>query len=47
MLGPESIGLGVWGYAAPVLTRYSTSAVKIDAGSAIPAPAESSSSGKK
>jgi hypothetical protein len=41
VLGPEAIRLGVWGHAAPVLGRYSTSAVKIDAGTTIPAPAES------
>jgi HK97 family phage major capsid protein len=38
VLGPETIRLGVWGYAAPVLGRYATSTVLIDAGSTIPAP---------
>jgi HK97 family phage major capsid protein len=41
VLGPSSIRLGVWGYAAPVLKRYNSSAAKIDAGATIPAPAES------
>ena len=40
VLGPESIRLGVWGYAAPVLGRYPSGICKIDAGSTIPAPAE-------
>jgi HK97 family phage major capsid protein len=40
VLGPESIRLGVWGYAAPVVARYPTAIAKIDAGSTIPAPAE-------
>jgi HK97 family phage major capsid protein len=40
VLGPESIRLGVWGYAAPVIGRYPLGIAKIDAGSTIPAPAE-------
>jgi HK97 family phage major capsid protein len=40
VLGPESIRLGVWGYCAPILGRYPSSAVKINAGTTIPAPAE-------
>jgi hypothetical protein len=40
VLGPESIRLGVWGYAAPVIGRYPMSIAKIDAGTTIPAPAE-------
>jgi hypothetical protein len=40
VLGPESIRLGVWGYAAPVIARYPAAIAKIDAGSTIPAPAE-------
>ena len=40
VLGPESIRLGVWGYAAPVLGRYPSGIAKIDAGTTIPAPAE-------
>jgi len=40
VLGPESIRLGVWGYAAPVLARYPAAIAKIDAGTTIPAPAE-------
>ena len=38
VLGPESIRLGVWGYAAAVVGRYAMSIAKIDAGSTIPAP---------
>ena len=38
VLGPESIRLGVWGYAAPVLGRYAMAIAKIDAGATIPAP---------
>jgi HK97 family phage major capsid protein len=38
VLGPESIRLGVWGYAAPVVGRYAMAIAKIDAGSTIPAP---------
>jgi HK97 family phage major capsid protein len=41
VLGPESIRLGVWGYAAPVVGRYAMAIAKIDAGSTIPAPQES------
>jgi hypothetical protein len=40
VLGPESIRLGVWGYAAPVIGRYPMSIAKIDAGALIPAPTE-------
>jgi HK97 family phage major capsid protein len=40
VLGPESIRLGVWGYAAPVISRYPLGIAKIDAGTTIPAPAE-------
>jgi HK97 family phage major capsid protein len=40
VLGPESIRLGVWGYAAPVIGRYPMSIAQINAGSTIPAPAE-------
>jgi HK97 family phage major capsid protein len=40
VLGPESIRLGVWGYAAPVVTRYPLGIAKIDAGVTIPAPQE-------
>jgi HK97 family phage major capsid protein len=40
VLGPESIRLGVWGYAAPVIGRYPLGIAKIDAGTTIPAPAE-------
>jgi len=40
VLGPQSIRLGVWGYAAPVLARYPGGIAKIDAGATIPAPAE-------
>ena len=39
VLGPSAIRLGVWGYAAPVLGRYASSVVKINA-TGIPAPAE-------
>jgi HK97 family phage major capsid protein len=39
VLGPAAIRLGVWGYAAPVLARYPSGIVRIDAGSTIPAPA--------
>ena len=38
VLGPESIRLGVWGYAAPVVGRYAMAIAKIDAGVSIPAP---------
>jgi HK97 family phage major capsid protein len=38
VLGPQSIRLGVWGYAAPVVGRYAMAIAKIDAGSTIPAP---------
>ena len=38
VLGPESIRLGVWGYAAPVVGRYAMAIAKIDAGVTIPAP---------
>jgi HK97 family phage major capsid protein len=40
VLGPESIRLGVWGYAAPVVARYPVAIAKIDAGTTIPAPQE-------
>ena len=40
VLGPESIRLGVWGYAAPVVALYPTAIAKIDAGTTISAPAE-------
>jgi hypothetical protein len=40
VLGPESIRLGVWGYAAPVIGRYPMSIAKVDAGVTIPAPQE-------
>jgi HK97 family phage major capsid protein len=40
VLGPESIRLGVWGYAAPVVARYPMALAQINAGSTIPAPAE-------
>jgi HK97 family phage major capsid protein len=40
VLGPQSIRLGVWGYAAPVFGRYPSGIIKIDAGVTIPAPAE-------
>jgi HK97 family phage major capsid protein len=39
VLGPESIRLGVWGYAAPVIARYPAAIAKVDAGTTIPAPA--------
>jgi HK97 family phage major capsid protein len=39
VLGPSAIRLGVWGYAAPILGRYASSVVKINA-TGIPAPAE-------
>lgn len=38
VLGPESIRLGVWGYAAAVVGRYAMAIAKIDAGASIPAP---------
>ena len=38
VLGPSSIRLGVWGYAAPVLGRYPSAILRIDAGTTIPAP---------
>ena len=38
VLGPETIRLGVWGYAAPVVGRYAMAIAKIDAGVTIPAP---------
>jgi hypothetical protein len=40
VLGPSSIRLGVWGYAAPVIARYPASIALINAGSTIPSPAE-------
>jgi len=40
VLGPSTIRLGVWGYAAPVIGRYPLSIAKIDAGTTIPAPQE-------
>jgi HK97 family phage major capsid protein len=40
VLGPSAIRLGVWGYAAPILTRYASSTIRINAGTTIPAPAE-------
>jgi HK97 family phage major capsid protein len=40
VLGPETIRLGVWGYAAPVIARYPAAIAKIDAGATIPSPAE-------
>jgi HK97 family phage major capsid protein len=40
VLGPESIRLGVWGYAAPVIARYPTAIAQINAGTTIPAPQE-------
>jgi hypothetical protein len=40
VLGPSAIRLGVWGYAAPVLGRYPSGIIRIDAGTTIPAPAE-------
>jgi hypothetical protein len=39
VLGPSAVRLGVWGYAAPILTRYASSVIKINAGTTIPAPA--------
>jgi HK97 family phage major capsid protein len=39
VLGPESIRLGVWGYAAPVVARYPAALAQINAGSTIPTPA--------
>jgi HK97 family phage major capsid protein len=47
VLGPESIRLGVWGYAAPVIGRYPASFAKIDAGTTIPAPTEQDASDDK
>ena len=38
VLGPESIRLGVWGYAAAVVGRYAMAIAKIDGGTTIPAP---------
>jgi len=38
VLGPESIRLGVWGYAAPVVARYPAALAQINAGTTIPAP---------
>jgi hypothetical protein len=38
VLGPSAIRLGVWGYAAPILGRYASSVVRINAGTTIPAP---------
>jgi HK97 family phage major capsid protein len=43
VLGPETIRLGVWGYAAPVINRYPLGIAKIDAGTTIPAPLEEGS----
>jgi HK97 family phage major capsid protein len=40
VLGPSAIRLGVWGYAAPVLGRYPSGIIQINAGTTIPAPAE-------
>jgi hypothetical protein len=40
VLGPSAIRLGVWGYAAPILGRYASSVIKINAGTTIPAPLE-------
>ena len=40
VLGPESIRLGVWGYAAVVVGRYPAAIAKIDAGVTIAAPTE-------
>ena len=45
VLGPESIRLGVWGYAAPVVGRYAMAIAKIDGGVTIPAPQEAESNG--
>jgi hypothetical protein len=39
VLGPAAIRLGVWGYAAPVLGRYPSGIIQINAGTTIPAPA--------
>jgi HK97 family phage major capsid protein len=39
VLGPSAVRLGVWGYAAPILTRYAASTIRINAGTTIPAPA--------
>jgi HK97 family phage major capsid protein len=47
VLGPESIRLGVWGYAAPVLGRYPASIAKIDAGTTIPAPQVAEDAGQQ
>ena len=38
VLGPESIRLGVWGYAAPVVARYPAALALINGGVTIPAP---------
>jgi hypothetical protein len=40
VLGPEAVRIGVWGYAAPILNRYTTSVVLINAGTTIPAPTQ-------
>jgi hypothetical protein len=40
VLGPSAIRLGVWGHAAPILTRYASSVIKINSGTTIPAPLE-------
>jgi HK97 family phage major capsid protein len=45
VLGPSSIRLGIWGYAAPVLTRYASSVARINSGTTIPAPAEAEAEG--
>lgn len=45
VLGPESIRLGVWGYAAPVIARYPAGIAKIDAGTTIPAPTSADDAG--
>jgi hypothetical protein len=45
VLGPQSIRLGVWGYAAPVVARYPGGIAKIDAGTTIPAPQETDEEG--
>jgi HK97 family phage major capsid protein len=47
VLGPESIRLGVWGYAAAVVGRYAMAIAKIDAGTTIPAPLEGDEGGAK
>jgi HK97 family phage major capsid protein len=39
VLGPSAVRLGVWGYAAPILGRYASSTIRINAGTTIPAPA--------